>query len=431
VGLNDVADVGSSNSEGNGEWHFHVWGPLGVFCLDVKESRIWKGRTGANASDSPLLSDEQWRCFSDALATENLNTIVLTCEVPFIDDSIGDARYKATDPSHGHLDMHWPFHGSELLRLLNGLFDWKHAEKGREVVLIGGGINVGVDTLIRHSGGGDEIRQFIVGPAASTPETDLWAERTGSLDENITYEHGKVLKENNCCYCGVKGDEVGDIATTSLVCTPPEFFAHIGGQLGLQTLPIMLKELHVDKKSFEDSKEDSIVLVKGGGGEVEMEEQTLRLNLKLLSSIMQKEEVVEGLKKVYAKLHGGERRGFDDARGFSVVASRELCKYYWLHAPAVLRDVALPPNRYILEVVGNLWEQGVVPARKAFEEEVDTRGMREKVLTEEEKQALGTKNLPLGLLNDKQFVILCGEIFKNALLVRTNFLIKKRGEMLK
>ena len=61
-------------------------------------------------------------------------------------------------------------------------------------------------------------------------------------------------------------------------------------------------------------------------------------------------QVVEGLKKVYNKLHGGERAGFDNPQSFSIVASKELCKYYYQSAPAVLRDVALPPNRYIMEV---------------------------------------------------------------------------------
>ena len=249
--------------------------------MDVKESRIWKGRTGANASDSPLLSDEQWRCFSEALATENLKTIVLTCEVPFVDDSIGDARYKATDPSHGHLDMNWPFHGSELLRLLNGLFEWKCAESGREVLLIGGGIEIGVDSVIKHKQLDASIRQIIVGPAASSPQTDLWAERTGSLDENISYVHGDVLKANNLGYVNCRGEVEGGITVEGSVCSVGGFFGKIGGSRGLVKLPLNLKQLHVDKKSFEDSQESSVVLVKDGGSLEEMEEQTLRLNLKV------------------------------------------------------------------------------------------------------------------------------------------------------
>jgi hypothetical protein len=33
-----------SGDEENGEWHFHQWGNVGVFCMDVKETKIWKGR---------------------------------------------------------------------------------------------------------------------------------------------------------------------------------------------------------------------------------------------------------------------------------------------------------------------------------------------------------------------------------------------------
>jgi hypothetical protein len=98
-GVADGASLGCSDSDGNGEWHFQSWGPVGVFCMDVKETKLWKGRTGEKDSDSALISEAQWRCFSEAMNSEEIQTLIVCCELPFVDDSIGDARYARCERS--------------------------------------------------------------------------------------------------------------------------------------------------------------------------------------------------------------------------------------------------------------------------------------------------------------------------------------------
>jgi len=271
-GVADAPMLGCSESgdEENGEWHFHQWGNVGVFCMDVKETRVWKGRSGGKDSDMPLISDKQWECFSDAISVETLGTLVICCEVPFVSDSIGDARYKATDPAHAHLVEHWPYHGSELLRLLNGLFEWQGALPNREVLLLCGGISVGVDSMIKHTSLGRDIRQVITGPAAAECETDLWAERTGVLNDSIVYEHGPVTTVHNCVLLQAIGNGVGGSTYHANVTSPADLYGHIGGRNGLKRLPYFLGVLHTDKKR---SGGGDVTMIQSGGSEEEIEEQ--------------------------------------------------------------------------------------------------------------------------------------------------------------
>ena len=425
-GVADAAQFGcsSTNSGNNGEWHFHTWGPVGVFCMDVKETRLWKGRTGAMDSDTALINDQQWKCFGDALGMKAISTLVVCCEVPFVDDSIGDARYKATDPSHSYLVEHWPYHGSEILRLLNGLFEWKGAEPGRDVLLVSGGIMVGVDSLIKHEGLGIDIRQIITGPAAATPATDLWAERTGMLSDTITYEHGPVIGSHNLALLQSAGDGLGGIKTQINVMTPLDFVSNTGGGQGLKRWPIFLPQLHVDKNAGRVS--GAVLAVDSGGSVEEMEEARLALNLTLLSKVLDRTDVTQGLMQTFNAMQAGDSTSFDNPVDFSRAAFKALTRYYYTVAPPALRDVAIPPNRYSLEVVARMWEEGKVGGGGGG------GGAVEKVAAAGKPAGVVVKvnnNVPLALLSPSSFAKFCSEAFKNALVVRMNLLIKTKGEV--
>ena len=407
------SNAGDENSSENGEWHFHQWGNVGVFCMDVKETKIWRSRSGCKDSDIPLISDRQWQSFSDAMSVESLETFVICCEVPFVSDSIGDARYKATDPDHTHLVEHWPYHGSELVRLLNGLFDWKSALPNREVTLLCGGISVGVDTVIKHSGLGSEIRQIITGPAAAEPESDLWAERTGVLNDSIAYEHGTVTVVQNCVLLRAF-DSGGTLSCQANLCSPAEFYKLIGGKGGLKRWPNYLRGLHTDKK---ERGGGDVIMIQSGGSEEEIEEQRFSLNLILLEQVLEREDIKSGLKAAFRQMHSGDSKSFDNPGDFSRAAIKVLTRYYW-HSPAALRDVALPPNLYMLEVVAKMWEEGSVGASPSQ-------------AADKKEAGKGVANVPLALLNEGGFVKLCEEVFKNALVVRMNLLIKVRADKMK
>ncbi|GMH50847.1 hypothetical protein TL16_g00884 [Triparma laevis f. inornata] len=435
-GIADAPMLGCSSADpdtqgNNGEWHFHQWGGVGVFCMDVKDTKLWKTRSGGKESDMPLISDEQWRCFSDAMTVESLTQLVICCEVPFVSDSIGDARYKATDPQHSHLVEHWPYHGSELLRLLNGLFEWRQGQGGRaEVMLICGGISVGVDSLLKHSSLGSEIRQIITGPAAAEPESDLWAERTGVLDGSISYEHGPVTLVNNCVLARfTAGAGEGAVSAQSNILTVGDFLSEVEGDRGLKRWPGYLNQLHSDK----ERKRGDVTMIQSGGSEEEVEEQRFALNLILLEKVLEREDIQKGLKSVFGRLHAGDSKSFDNPIDFSRAAIKVLTRYYY-NSPAALRDVALPPNLYILEVVARMWEEGTIGLAEKPERPLSGKKKTKEELKEEweAKQGGGKKyNVPLALMGADQFSKFACEVFKNALVVRMNLLLKARSDRMK
>ncbi len=422
-GFADSAPLGCSDVEGDGEWAFHRWGPVGVFLMDVKETKLWRGRSGGMESDMPLINENQWRCFSDAMSEDGIGTLIVCCEVPFVDDSIGDARYKATDPAYSRLTEHWPYHGSELLRLLNGLMEWKSMVPGREVLLVCGGISVGVDSILRHEGSGVEIRQIVTGPAASEPQSDLWAERTGVLDDNISYEHGPVTTQHNCMLMRIKGDGVGGTEFQAQVLTAQDMSAEIGSG-ELKRWPRFLSSLHAFNGADPD-EEGGAILMTNGGSEEEIEEQRFRLNLVLLNEVLQREDVRTGLKEAFKAMHAGDSSGYDNPVEFARSCSRFLVRYYYA-SPAALRDVAIPPNQYMLEVVAKLWEEGKVGNKQ---KRPSSSGKAKP--DEEKKQEGGGGNVPLALMNSEVFVNFCREVFKNALVVRMNLLLKKTSDKMK
>jgi len=432
-GLADAAGQGCSDSDGNGEWHFHKWGPVGVFCMDVKETKLWKGRGGEKESDSALISEAQWRCFSEAMNDEAVQTLIICCEVPFVDDSIGDARYKSTDPAFMHLVDGWPYHGSELLRLLNGLFEWKSMGLGKEVQFVCGGIAVGVDSVLKHEGSGCEIRQLITGPAASEPEGDLWAERNGVLDDLISYEHGPVTTKHNCVLLQARGDSSGGVGVESNVFTGTDFLTEIGGGEGLIRRPHFLTGLHVMSGGGGGSGEggEQNVLLLNGGSEEEIEEQRFRLNSILLDKVFDREDVVSMLKMAFKSMNSGDFEGADNAVDFARKVVKVLVRWYYM-SPAAVRDVALPPNQYLLEVVGGMWEKGEVGGKQGESggggKDGDVKLGFEKA--KEEKTMKG-KNVPLALMGEKTFVMFCKEAFKNALVVRMNLTLKASADKMR
>jgi hypothetical protein len=432
-GVADGPSAGCSDSDGNGEWHFHCWGPVGVFCLDVKETKLWKGRGGEKDSESSLISEAQWRCFSEAMHDGKIQTLIICCELPFVDDSIGDARYKSTDPAFAHLVDGWPYHGSELLRLLNGLFEWKGLGNGKEVQFICGGISVGVDSLLKHEVSGVDIRQLITGPAASVPESDLWAERTGVLDESITYEHGPVTTKHNCVLLQATGDSTGGVEVHSSIVTSSDFLSQIGGSGGLIRRPAFLPQLHILAGAGGGAPpEGQNVLLLNGGSEEEVEEQRFKLNSILLRNVMQREDVVGTLKIAFKSMNSGDFDGADNPVDFAKKCVKVLVRWYYL-SPAAVRDVALPPNQYLLEVVAGLWEKGEVGAKPREKEAAG--GKKDDVKLGFEAVAAVKKgegrNVPLVLLNETAWVDFCREAFLNALVVRMNLFLKASADKMR
>lgn len=159
------------------------------------------------------------------------------------------------------------------------------------------------------------------------------------------------------------------------------------------------------------------------------------LNLILLNQVMEREDIRVGLKAAFNQLHSGDSKSFDNPGDFARAAVKVLTRYYY-NAPAALKDVALPPNLYLIEVVATMWEEGTIGIEDKVGDDALPSGKKK---TAEEKQAEwdakrgGGKNwnVPLALLNANGFVKFAHEAFKNALIVRMNLLLKKKSENMK
>jgi hypothetical protein len=98
------------------------------------------------------------------------------------------------DPHTEFIVDHWPYNKDELVKLLTHLFDWKAANKGREVVMMGGDIHVGVESSIKDKKTNTVIRHVTTSPLTNHV-CKFFPARTGSIDERFSYEHtaGKYL----------------------------------------------------------------------------------------------------------------------------------------------------------------------------------------------------------------------------------------------
>jgi hypothetical protein len=151
------------------EWHSHVYGPVGIFMMDLRGNRI--DHAGHQMSERPLISDEQWTDLETFFARPELRVIILCSETPFLGDEPTVCQEKvAADPVNmAFLRDHWPFNEAELLRLLDLCFSWKVAGQHirREVLLLGGDIHCGVTSVVRDEHTGLQIDHLTASPVTN------------------------------------------------------------------------------------------------------------------------------------------------------------------------------------------------------------------------------------------------------------------------
>ena len=128
------------------EYHSHIYGPVGIFLIDMRGNRITGD--GIQHSTNPIMGEEQWNAIIEFFQTEGLKVIILASEIPFVGDDPETIQEKAEQVDF--LKDHWPYNINDLERLLDLSFKWKNEdEDGREVLLLGGDIHCGVTSVIR------------------------------------------------------------------------------------------------------------------------------------------------------------------------------------------------------------------------------------------------------------------------------------------
>mmetsp|Transcript_14917 Transcript_14917/g.29275 ORF Transcript_14917/g.29275 Transcript_14917/m.29275 type:complete len:501 (+) Transcript_14917:27-1529(+) len=121
------------------EWHFHRYGGLGVFMVDMRGNRITPNGVKLTGT---IMGEEQKQELKKAFATPGLSCMILASEIPFVSDSSANIQKSAKKIKF--LEGHWAYEEKECTWLYDLCFDWKAAKPGREVVLIGGDIHTGL-----------------------------------------------------------------------------------------------------------------------------------------------------------------------------------------------------------------------------------------------------------------------------------------------
>jgi len=174
------------------EWHAHIYGPLGVFLIDMRGNRIQPDGEikpkHATPDDElpPVMSDRQKADMAAMFANEDLLCIMVCAEIPFAGEHPEGFREKAK--KFPVLKDHWLYKMDELLFILDHAFKFKASKPGREVILLGGDIHVSVESVIKELSTGIEIRQITTSPITNDVSRFRPA-LEGVIDGRYEYKH--------------------------------------------------------------------------------------------------------------------------------------------------------------------------------------------------------------------------------------------------
>lgn len=174
------------------------WGPVGLILLDTFGARLGASGHVLHNVES-LLSEQHWREVAAALADPELRVVCVASPTVVLDDSPDDAVLKAIHPSKALLRNRWPFHRTDLERLLRTLFAWKTQStveinnttvSTRDVMLVSGGSTCGAMTNITDASLRSTIRQVTPPPITDQP-TVPECEKRGHIDaaDTMSYIH--------------------------------------------------------------------------------------------------------------------------------------------------------------------------------------------------------------------------------------------------
>ena len=183
------------------EHHLHKWGDIGVLFVDQRG-----GRSFERDNERPYLGTLQWQGISKSLSANgyfhNVRALVVVTSVPLV--YLGDTITNGGTGLVDDLKDHWAYgtHRTEQIELLRLLRRWKE-QAGREVLVVGGDVHIGLKSDIRHQGK-RVIRQLITSPVTNNPpggimfgalKTLLELEQT--IGDNYQVEHHGYSNKRN------------------------------------------------------------------------------------------------------------------------------------------------------------------------------------------------------------------------------------------
>eukprot|EP01120_Amphizonella_sp_Union-15-10_P002908 TRINITY_DN131_c0_g1_i5.p1 TRINITY_DN131_c0_g1~~TRINITY_DN131_c0_g1_i5.p1 ORF type:complete len:520 (-),score=128.09 TRINITY_DN131_c0_g1_i5:67-1626(-) len=216
-------DPNYKDSESCEEECFQKIGPVGILLLDMRGNRIdFEGRQLLN---NPIVSEEQWKLIDQVFSDDSLKVLVVCAEIPFVEDTPERTIASSKKPGLEFLTDHWTANPAELERILKIFFDWKAAGKGeREIVLIGGDIHVGVDTVITDDTTGITIRQLTATPITNHV-TEFFPPLENKIFGRFSYKHTAV-KVRNFAQIDISVEDNGVKVKSELIRDPNPPGAH-------------------------------------------------------------------------------------------------------------------------------------------------------------------------------------------------------------
>jgi len=183
------------------EWHFHVFGPCGIFMIDMRGNRI---RPNGTQKEGPILSARQRTSIEDAFKTSGLTCMIVCSEIPFVGDPHDVIVHKQKKLIF--LKDHWPYQIEELTWLLDLCFGWKAAVGGREVIMLGGDIHVSVESVITDRQTFQTIKHITTSPITNHV-CAFYPEVEGSLNERYSYLHRPMPGMRTFCTIDLNFEE--------------------------------------------------------------------------------------------------------------------------------------------------------------------------------------------------------------------------------
>eukprot|EP00930_Biecheleria_cincta_P095845 TRINITY_DN87745_c0_g1_i1.p1 TRINITY_DN87745_c0_g1~~TRINITY_DN87745_c0_g1_i1.p1 ORF type:complete len:281 (-),score=39.77 TRINITY_DN87745_c0_g1_i1:346-1188(-) len=200
------------------EWHFHTYGPFGIFMVDMRGNRIAPSGVLRDGLP-PILSQRQRDAIEEAFQKPDLKCMILAAEIPFVGEPPDVIKEKAEKLPF--LKDHWPYSLDELLWVLDLCFSWKSAVPGREVLMLTGDIHVSVDSTISDSKTGQTIRHIVTSPITNEV-SGFHPQLVGKLSDRYSYVHKPLAGQRTFCRISLDLSEAKVVADVDLVCIPGE-----------------------------------------------------------------------------------------------------------------------------------------------------------------------------------------------------------------
>mmetsp|Transcript_76928 Transcript_76928/g.152302 ORF Transcript_76928/g.152302 Transcript_76928/m.152302 type:complete len:508 (-) Transcript_76928:10-1533(-) len=177
------------------EWHFHKYGPLGIFMIDMRGNRI---TAGGIMKKGALMSSKQKAALEKAFNDSEITCMLVASEIPFVSDS--PANVKESAKKIKFLEGHWAYCEEECTWLFDLCCNWKAAAPDRrDVVLLGGDIHTGVESVLEDRTNSIQIKSITASPITNHV-CGFFNPEEGEFSERYAFKHRHLgTQSRNFC----------------------------------------------------------------------------------------------------------------------------------------------------------------------------------------------------------------------------------------